>query len=59
MVGRKRIITPPPIKELALEHNISVFQPRKIKEDYQEILELDPELIVTCAYGQILPKRDT
>lgn len=57
MVGRKRIITPPPIKELALEHNISVFQPRKIKEDYQEILELNPELIVTCAYGQILPKE--
>ena len=57
MVGRKRIITPPPIKELALEHNISVFQPRKIKEDYQGILELNPELIVTCAYGQILPKE--
>lgn len=57
MVGRKRIITPPPVKELALEHNIKVFQPRKIKEDYQEILALSPDLIVTCAYGQILPEE--
>lgn len=57
MVGRKRIITPPPVKELALEHNIKVFQPLKIKEDYQEILALAPDLIVTCAYGQILPEE--
>lgn len=57
MVGRKRIITPPPVKELALTHNLKVFQPLKIKEDYQEILALSPDLIVTCAYGQILPEE--
>lgn len=57
MVGRKRIITPPPVKELALAHNIEVFQPLKIKENYQEILALAPDLIVTCAYGQILPEE--
>lgn len=57
MVGRKRIITPPPVKELALTHNLKVFQPLKIKEDYQEILALAPDLIVTCAYGQILPEE--
>ena len=57
MVGRKRIITPPPVKELALAHNIKVFQPLKIKENYQEILALSPDLIVTCAYGQILPEE--
>lgn len=57
MVGRKRIITPPPVKELAIEHNIKVFQPLKIKENYQEILALSPDLIVTCAYGQILPEE--
>lgn len=57
MVGRKRIITPPPVKKLALEHNLKVFQPLKIKEDYQEILALAPDLIVTCAYGQILPEE--
>lgn len=57
MVGRKRIITPPPVKKLALEHNLKVFQPLKIKEDYQEILALSPDLIVTCAYGQILPEE--
>lgn len=57
MVGRKRIITPPPVKELALAHNIKVFQLLKIKENYQEILALSPDLIVTCAYGQILPEE--
>lgn len=57
MVGRKKIITPPPVKELALAHNIKVFQPLKIKENYQEILALAPDLIVTCAYGQILPEE--
>lgn len=55
-VGRKRILTPPPIKELAIKHNIPVFQPKKIKEEYENIVALKPDLIVTCAYGQIIPK---
>jgi len=54
-VGRKKVITKSPVKELAEEHNIEVFQPTKIREDYQKIEELKPDLIVTCAYGQILP----
>ena len=56
LVGRKKILTKTPIKQLAEEYNIKVFQPEKIREDYQEILDLNPDIIVTCAYGQIIPK---
>ena len=38
-VGRKRILTPTPVKQKALEHNIPVFQPEKIKDDYQTVLD--------------------
>ena len=55
-VGRKQILTNTPVKELALKYNISVFQPVKIREDYDDILALNPDIIVTCAYGQIIPK---
>lgn len=58
-VGRKRIITPPPIKVEAEKHGIPIFQPEKLKNknSVQEILNLNPDLIVTAAYGQILPKE--
>ena len=56
-VGRKQILTPTPVKELALKYNIPVFQPVKIREDYNDILDLKPDIIVTCAYGQIIPKE--
>lgn len=55
-VGRKRILTPTPVKEKAQEHNIEIFQPIKIKEDYQRIVDINPDIIITCAYGQIIPK---
>ncbi len=55
-VGRKQIITPTPVKEFAINNNIKVFQPIKIKEDYQSIIDLKPDLIITCAYGQIIPE---
>ncbi|ERJ13418.1 methionyl-tRNA formyltransferase [Haloplasma contractile] len=54
-VGRKRILTPPPVKQLATEYNLEVFQPEKIKQDYSRILEWNPDLIITAAYGQIVP----
>lgn len=44
-----------PTKEVALKHNIEVFQPPKIKEDYEKIINLKPDIIITCAYGQIIP----
>lgn len=56
-VGRKKEIRFTPIKDLALQHNIKVFQPIKIKKDYSNILKLDPDIIITCAYGQIIPKE--
>ena len=57
MVGRKKIMTPPPVKVVSEEVGLKVFQPRNIKEEYQPILDLKPDLIVTCAYGQILPEE--
>ena len=54
---RKGNLLPTPIKELALKHNIEVFQPFKIKEEYQKIVEINPDIIITCAYGQIIPEE--
>ena len=56
-VGRKRVLTPTPTKEVAIKNNIPVIQPIKIRKEYQEVLDLKPDLIVTCAYGQIIPKE--
>ena len=55
--GRKRQLTPSPVKEFALERDLPVIQPKKIRTDYEEILQYEPDLIVTAAYGQILPKE--
>lgn len=56
-VGRNGELKAPPIKELALQNDILVLQPEHIKDAVGEILELKPDLIITCAYGQILPKE--
>lgn len=55
-VGRKRILTSPPVKVTAEKHEIPVFQPEKVADEYEEIFTYEPEIIVTAAYGQILPK---
>lgn len=55
--GRKRQLTPPPVKEEAIKQGIPVYQPEKVKDTYQEILAYDPDIIVTAAFGQILPKE--
>ena len=54
-VGRKRILTPSEVKTVALNHNIKVFTPAKIRNEYDDILALEPDLIITSAYGQIIP----
>lgn len=54
-VGRKKEIEFSPIKKLALENNIKVLQPIKIRNEYQDVLDLNPDIIITCAYGQIIP----
>lgn len=58
-VGRKHIITPPPTKVRALEAGIPVFQPDSMKTDesYEEIKKYAPDLIITAAYGKLLPER--
>ena len=55
-IGRHQVLTNTPVKELALKYDLPVFQPIRIREDYEDILNLNPDLIVTCAYGQIIPK---
>ncbi|MBB6443787.1 methionyl-tRNA formyltransferase [Bacillus benzoevorans] len=58
-VGRKKILTPPPVKVEAIKLGIPVYQPEKISraEELAPILELNPELVVTAAFGQILPRQ--
>jgi len=57
-VGRKKILTPPPVKELALCRDREVLQPFSLKEEevVQRIREVEPDYIVVAAYGQLLPK---
>ncbi len=58
-VGRKQILTPPPTKVLALENNITVYQPNTLRdgEAYKILSEIKPDVIVVVAYGKILPKE--
>lgn len=58
-VGRKRVLTPPPVKAEALRLGLPVIQPEKLKgsAELEEIKALAPDLIVTAAFGQILPKE--
>lgn len=56
-VGRKRTILKTPVKEEAEKYGIEVFQPKKIKEEMDKVLSTECDIIITCAYGQILPKE--
>lgn len=55
-VGRKQVLTPSPIKKASAEFNIPVLQPVRIKDEYEDVLKYKPDMIITCAYGQIIPK---
>ncbi len=55
-VGRGNKLSFSPVKELALKYNIPVIQPIKIRKEFQSVIDLNPDMIVTCAYGQIIPK---
>ena len=46
-----------PIKQYAVDNNIPIYQPVSVKNEYKSILELKPDIIITCAYGQIIPKE--
>jgi len=58
-VGRKKILTPPAVKEYAAGENLTVLQPEHVKnsEEMKQIIDMEPDLIVTAAYGQFLPKQ--
>ncbi|MDF2699366.1 MAG: methionyl-tRNA formyltransferase [Haloplasmataceae bacterium] len=55
-VGRKQIVTAPPVKQLAQKFEIPTFQPEKIKLEYEQVINWQPDIIITCAFGQIIPK---
>lgn len=55
-VGRKKVLTESPVAMCAHEHNIEVYKPNRLKEDYEYILNKKPDIIITCAYGVIVPK---
>ena len=52
--GRKGILTPPPVKTAAENLGIPVFQPEKIRNELDGVLALGGDILITCAYGQIL-----
>ncbi|WP_131926349.1 methionyl-tRNA formyltransferase [Hazenella coriacea] len=56
--GRKKVITPTPVKVVAERYGIPVFQPEKLRDpvNVEKVLSYQPDLIVTAAYGQILPE---
>ncbi len=58
-VGRKQVLTPPPVKVCAMENNIPVYQPNSVRtgEALEIINEIKPDVIVVVAYGKILPKE--
>lgn len=55
-VGRKKLLLPTPTKEVALKYNIPCYQVEKIRKEYDFIKEINPDLILTIAYGQIVPQ---
>ncbi len=55
-VGRKKILMPVPTKVVAEAHHIPVYQPLKIRKEYEFVKELHPDVIITLAYGQIVPQ---
>lgn len=55
--GRKGILTPSPVKAEAEKQGIPVLQPIKLKEDFSALADVKADLMITCAYGQILPQQ--
>lgn len=56
-VGRKQVLTPTPIKDIAVANKLKVYTPERNRKKYREIMELEkPELVVTISYGEFLPK---
>ena len=56
-VGREQKVVFPPVKQVGIDNTILVLQPNKIMDEYQALKDMEPDLIITCAYGKILPKE--
>ena len=59
-VGRKQVLTPPPVKVIAEEHDLDIYQPDKLNKDEELIAKLKatkPDLMITVAYGQIIKQE--
>ena len=58
-VGRKKVLTPPPVKALAVEHDMKVLQPNRLSDEgmFEAIQSANPDYIIVAAFGQILPKN--
>lgn len=54
---RKKHVVFSPVKKLALEKAIKIFQPEKINQIYDELLEIKPDIMLTCAFGQFVPEK--
>lgn len=57
VIGRKKVLSFSPVKEKAVELGIEVFQPRRLKQNFNKVLEMNPDLIITAAYGQMIPNE--
>ena len=57
--GRKKVLTAPPVKSLAIEHHIEVLQPNRLSDEgiFEAIEAENPDIIIVAAFGQILPKN--
>lgn len=58
--GRKKIVTPPPLKSVALKHKIKIFQPDKLKDNkdfFEKFKEINPEICIVAGYGKLIPKE--
>ena len=55
--GRKGVLTPPPVKQFALERGLNVLQPNKLRDELDKVRALHADLLITCAYGQILTQE--
>lgn len=56
-VGRKKVLTASAVKQMALKYNLPVLTPTRIRKEYEDVLKLEPELIISSAYGQIIPSE--
>ena len=52
-IGRKKVLTPTPVKVVAQNYNIPVYQPISLRKDYEFLKQMDIDMLITTAYGQI------